>query len=292
MRIQIVLLILCFTTVLTLAEDSKTLKDDPEILEILKKGEEELKKLNHEVHGLANSQKGIEEKIKRQRDQLKGITRLEEDLVKLQNDTAHSFQLTASGVRNLTSSIRSFEVKNNEALQNLNKIELQIKEVIGKVDANQNVHKNELKNVSKAVEKHLEDLSNLLRQSITRELVSLEKTAKNMKSAQKNIDHKVLHLNELNDMTGRANYKIDELEQSLQLVNNTQTQRLADISKSALKVDVGVEHIAKKLVQLLSNQKSIEKKLRDCTEYKHPSQPTDLKDIWAPPYSAHNPSFW
>ncbi|XP_068140187.1 uncharacterized protein MCAP_0864-like [Drosophila tropicalis] len=292
MKIQIVLLILCFTTVLTLAEDSKTLKYDREIQEILKKGGEELKKLNHEVRDLANLQKGIEDKIKKQLDQVKGITRLEEDLVKLQNDTAHSFQLTASGVKNLTASIRSFEVKNNEALQNLNKSELQIKEVIVKVDANQNIHKNELKNVSKTVEKHLKDLSNSLKESISRELVSLEKTAKTMKLTQKNIDYKVLHLSELSDLTGRANYKVDELEQSLQLVNNTQTQRLADISQYVLKVDVGAEHLSKKLVQLLSNQKSIEKNLNDCTKYKNPSQQTDLKNIWAPAQSAYDPNFW
>ncbi|EDW77255.2 uncharacterized protein Dwil_GK18185 [Drosophila willistoni] len=291
MRIQIVLSILYFSAVLILAEDGKAQKKDREILEILKKGDEELRKLNHKVHDLSNSQKGIEDKIKQQRDQLEGIVRLEEGLVKIQNDTAHSFQLTASGVKNLTANIRSFEAKNDKALQNLGKVELQIKEVIGKVDANQNKYENEIKGVSKSVEKHLDDLSKLLKQSVVEKLVSLDRTAKKLESTQKNIEQKALYLDELNELAGRANYKADQLEQGLQQLNYTQNQRLTGIAVSVHEVEVGVGHLDRKLVELLGNQQIIEKILKDCAKWKHPNKPSNPENIWAPPQPDYSPSY-
>ncbi|XP_068146978.1 myosin-11-like [Drosophila tropicalis] len=266
-------------------------KKDHEILELLKKGDEELRKLNHKVHDLSNSQKGIEVKIKQQREQLEGITRLEEGLVKIQNDTAHSFQLTASGVKNLTANIRSFEAKNDKALQNLGKVELQIKEVIGKVDANQNKYENDIKGVSKSVEKRLDDLNKLLKQSIIEKLVSLDRTAKKLESTQKNIEQKALYLDELNELAGRANYKVDHLEQSLQQLNYTQNQRLTGISVSVHEVEVGVGHLDKKLAELLGNQQIIERILKDCNKWKHPNKPSNPQNIWTPPQPDYGQSF-
>ncbi|XP_022224983.2 uncharacterized protein LOC111075803 [Drosophila obscura] len=272
MRAESVLLLICIGGVLTVAEEREEKSGDREIVRKLTGISEQLEALDNKAIEVIKHQKGFEHKLKDQRDQIEGIVRLEFGLVKLEKDTVNSFQLTASGVRNLTAIINSAQRQNENAIRNLGKAEIEIRSALGKFDEDQNKHEQELSKVTKSVERNLGEIEQLLKQSVIRELVSLEKKAKVLQQQQRNIEEKVVYLDELNALTSRANRKVDHLEQELRSLNYTQAESLAGIEKVILAVHGGTSQIEHKLGALLSNQKNIERTLDACKrgQHRHP----------------------
>ncbi|XP_001356258.3 uncharacterized protein [Drosophila pseudoobscura] len=264
MRAQSVLLLICISGVWTVAVEQEEKSGDRKIVRILTEISAQLETLDIKATDVIKHQKGFEHKLKDQRDQIEGIVRLEAGLLKLEQDTVNSFQLTATGVRNLTAIINSSHSQNEKAIRNLGKVEIDIKRALGQVDAVQNKHEQELNKVAKSVDRHLEEIEQLLKQSVIREIVSLDRKAKGLQHQQRNIEAKVVYLDELNALTSRANQKVDQLQQGLRSLNYTQAESLDGIEKVILAVQGGSSQIDHKLGALLRNQKNIESTLDVC----------------------------
>ncbi|BFF94078.1 uncharacterized protein DMAD_11795 [Drosophila madeirensis] len=270
MRAASVLLLICIGCALAFADEQDDKSGgDRKIVRILTGISDQLEALDHKAIEVIKHQKGFEHKLKDQREQIVGLVRLEAGLVKLEQDTTDSFKLTATGVRNLTAIVKSSQSQNENAIRNLVKVENEIKRALRKVDAVENNHQEELSKVTKSVDKHLGEIEQLLKQGVIKELVSLDRKAKGLQQQQRNIEAKVVYLDELNALTSRANRKVDHLEQGLRSLNYTQAESLAGIEKIILAVHGDNSHIEHKLGALLSNQKNIERGLEVCKRKQH-----------------------
>ncbi|EDW57521.1 desmoplakin [Drosophila virilis] len=291
MKSQLVVLIVCLAA-LCVAEEQQAEQqaavakhvehgqnpnNDP-IRRILEENTEVLQKLDIKAHSISNSQKGIENKLRLLGQDVAGIGRLEDGLKKLERVSESNFQQTANGIKILSASIRAAENRTDRAIVSLARGQQDIKQVLVKVDANQNRYERNLDQVAKSVHQHLSGLDNLLKQSVLKELVALVQLAKKLDHAQRHIEGKVNHLDELTALSSITANKVQHLELGLRSVNSTQQRQLAAIGQTVQQVGATTWQIDNKLGVLLSTQKNIERALVECKKcYREPEHKDHVK---------------
>ncbi|KRG03777.1 uncharacterized protein LOC6578109 [Drosophila mojavensis] len=264
--------------------DSRPDRSNASIRRILDENTKVLRQLDNKAQGISNSQKGIEGKLRLLGQDVAGIERLEDGLKRLELSTAANFHLTAHGIRNLTASIRAAENKTDWALLNLARGQQDIKQLISKVDANQNKHEHSLDQATKSVTLRLSALDNLLKQSVLKEVVALVQVAKKLEQSQRLIENKVGHLDELTALSGLTASKVHQLEHGLRSINSTQHRQLAAIGHTVEHVGASTWQIDNKLGVLLSTQKNIERALVECKKcFPSHKQPESPHDRWQQP---------
>lgn len=250
--------------------------DNGAIRRILDENTKVLRQLDNKAESIGNSQKGIENKLRLLGQDVAGIGRLEDGLKKLELTTAANFHQTANGIKNLTTSIRAAENKTDRAILNLTRGQLDIKQLIVKVDADQNKHERSLDQAAKSLNLRLAGLDNLLKQSVLKEIVALVQVAKKLEQSQRHIENKVGHLDELTALSGITANKVQQLEHGLRSINSTQQRQLAAIGQTVQQVGASTWQIDNKLGVLLSTQKNIERALVECKKCFPPhKQPHD-----------------
>ncbi|XP_064549138.1 uncharacterized protein LOC135435842 isoform X2 [Drosophila montana] len=301
MKSQLVVLIVCLAAI-SVAEEQQSEQqavaskrvepgENPSnapIRRILEENNEALQKLDIQAHSISNSQKGIENKLRLLGQDVAGIGRLEDGLKKLERVSESNFQQTANGIRNLAASIRAAENRTDRAIVSLGRGQQDIKQVLVKVDANQNRYERNLDQVARSVHQHLSSLDNLVKQSVLKELVALVQLAKKLDHAQRHIEGKVNHLDELTALSSITANKVQHLEQGLRSINSTQQRQLAAIGQTVQQVGATTWQIDNKLGVLLSTQKNIERALVECKksqpEHKdHPKLPEHPQEHWEQP---------
>ncbi|TDG42737.1 hypothetical protein AWZ03_010843 [Drosophila navojoa] len=305
MKLQLVLLIVCLVSNCRAQEEPEEQEQEAEageaaaplnhgdrrpntsnagIRRILDENTKVLRQLDNMAQGISNSQKGIEGKLRLLGQDVAGIERLEDGLKKLELSTAANFHLTAHGIRNLTSSIRAAENKTDWALLNLARGQQDIKQLISKVDANQNKQERSLDQAAKSVTLRLSALDNLLKQSVLKEVVALVQVAKKLEQSQRQIENKVGHLDELTALSGLTASKVQQLEHGMRSINSTQQRQLAAIGHTIEHVGASTWQIDNKLGVLLSTQKNIERALVECKKcFPSHKQPEHPHDRWEQP---------
>ncbi|XP_016975951.1 uncharacterized protein LOC108042267 [Drosophila rhopaloa] len=278
MRTQMILVTICICLCIASAED---LNSNPEIRgDVIKllKGTE---KLVVGVEEVKRVQKGIEEKFKHQRDEIELIAGLEGALAQLEGKILSSFQETASGVGNLTAIVKATQSQNEQAIQNLTKVELDIRSALGQLANNQNKYEQDLDAVASSVNSHLGEIQQLIGQAVISQLFGLDNKAKVLQQQQRNIIGQVGYLEQLNGLADRANRKVNQLEWGLVILNRTQSESLKGIENTVHGVQVATSQIDNKLGALLDNQKSIEKTLEGCKRQNPPNHKPH--EVWTHP---------
>lgn len=259
---------------------------DSHIISILEANTRALDGLELKAQGISNSQKGIEGKLKNIAQELSVIGDLEDGLKKLDVSSIKNFQFVASGLRNLTASIRAGEDRTDRAILGVSRTQQEIKQVLIQVDAKQNKYERDLSAVTKSVQQSLSALDNILKQSVLQELVSLGQTAKKLEQSQRHIENKIGYLDELTALSGITANKVQLLSQGVQSLNATQEHRLAAIGQAVHEAGAATWQIDSKLGVLLSTQKSIEHALNECKEkqqhHQHPHGPAPQQPSYTP----------
>ncbi|KAH8353480.1 hypothetical protein KR084_011274 [Drosophila pseudotakahashii] len=281
MRTQLIFVTICIYLCGASAEDLDLVPEIRGEVKELIKGTEEL---NIGLEKVKNVQKGIEEKFKHQRDEIELIAELEVALAKLDAKVQISFEATASGVGNLSALVKAIQSQNEQSIQNLTKVELDIRSALGQVAVNQNKYEQDLDAVASSVNSNLAEIQQLLSQAIIAELIGLDNKAKVLHEQQRNIVGQVGYLGELNALADRANRKVNQLEWGLVVLNRTQSESLNGIENTVHGVQVATSQIDLKLGALLDNQKSIEKTLDGCKRKHSPHQKPH--EVWTHPEHA------
>ncbi|XP_017069641.2 uncharacterized protein LOC108106903 [Drosophila eugracilis] len=278
MNVQLIFVTICMYLGTATALDLDLIPEiRSEVGELLKGTEE----LNLGLEKVKNVQKGIEEKFKHQRDEIQLIAGLEVALAQLEKKVQNSFEATGSGVGNLTALVTAIQSKNEQSIQNLTKVELDIRSVLGQVAVNQNKYEQDLDAVALSVESHLSEIQQLLAQGIIGELIGLDNKANVLQEQQRNIIGQVGYLEQLNVLADRANRKVNQLEWGLVLLNRTQSESLNNIESTVHGVQVATSQIDHKLLALLDNQKSIEKTVEGCKRKNPPNHKPH--EVWTHP---------
>ncbi|KAH8281587.1 hypothetical protein KR054_001685 [Drosophila jambulina] len=290
MRIQLLFVTACFCLFWSaFAQNVSTESKKPseaEAVKVLKKSNEEVGKLIKIALDVNDKSKSFEEKIKVLRDEVERIAELDKVLIKLEEKVVDSFQDTSAGLKNLTAIVTATQNRNEQAIQNLTKVELEVRSALGKVDVNQNKYEQNLNQVAASINTHLGEIDQILKQAVIKELLGLDGKVKVLQRQQRSIDGKLGHLHELSGLAGRANLKINQLECGLTSLNSTQTKNLNSIENTVRGVQVATIQIDQKLAILLKNQKNIDKTLENC---KHKHQPHQKPhDSWTHSGYAHN----
>ncbi|KAH8334565.1 myosin heavy chain, clone 203 [Drosophila kikkawai] len=258
--------------------DSKK-PSEAEAVKVLKKSNEELGKLVRIALDVNDKSKSFEEKIKVLRDEVERIAELDKVLIKLEEKVVDSFQDTSAGLRNLTAIVTATQNRNEQAIQNLTKVELEVRHALGQVDVNQNKYEHNLNEVAASITTHLAEIEQILKQAVIKELIGLDGKVKVLHQHQRNIDGQLGHLEQLNGLAGRANHKLTQLECGLTSLNSTQSKSLNSIENTVRGVQVATFQIDQKLGILLNNQKNIDKTLEQCKHRHQPHQPKP-HEIW------------
>lgn len=283
MRIQLFFVTICLCLFWSAFAESS----EKEAIAILKKNNEQVGKLIHIAHDVNGKTKSFEEKIKVLRAEIERIAELDKVLIKLEEKVVRSFQNTSAGLENLTAIVTATQSRNEQAIQNLTKVELEVRSALGQVDANQNKYEEDLNQVAASITTHLAEIDQLLRKAVIKELVGLDNKAKVLHQQQRSIDSQVGHLHELSALASRANLKINQLECGLTSLNNTQSKSLNSIESTARGIQVATHQIDDKLTVLLNNQKNIDKTLQNC-KHRHQQPNPKPHEIWTHPgHAAH-----
>lgn len=275
MQTQLFVLLICLGAVSCASEEkyggdsSERPSDDSQIRRILEENTQAVNRLELKANSISNTQKGIEGKLKNIAQELNVIGYLEDGIKKIDERTVKNFQLTASGLRNLTNAIGGSENRTNRALLGVSRTQQEIKQVLIQVDAKQNQYELNLNSATKSVQENLSALDNLLKRSVLRELVSLGQTAKKLEQSQRQIENKIGYLDELTALSAITANKVQLLEHGVQSLNDTQLVKLAAIGQAIHEVGATSWQIDSKLAVLLSTQKQIESAL---DEYKKDKQ--------------------
>ncbi|KAH8255317.1 hypothetical protein KR038_000911 [Drosophila bunnanda] len=282
MRIQLLFVTVCLflfwsAFAQNVSTDSKK-PSEAEAVKVLKKSNEEVEKLVRIALDVNHKSKSFEEKIKILRDEIERIAELDKVLIKLEEKVVESFQDTSAGLTNLTAIVTATQNRNEQAIQNLTKVELEVRSALGQVDVNQNKYEKNLNELGTSINTHLAEIEQILKQAIIKELIGLDGKVKVLHRQQRNIDGQLGHLDELSGLADRANLKLSQLECGLTTLNSTQTKSLNSIENTVRGVQVATFQIDQKLGILLHNQKNIDKTLEDC---KHRHQPHQKPhEIW------------
>ncbi|XP_030376827.1 uncharacterized protein LOC115625792 [Scaptodrosophila lebanonensis] len=244
-----------------------------EVRALVQKNGESLKELGQQAAGIANSQKGIDQKLSQQINQLRGIQRVEVGLGKLQKDTTINLAKNAAAVQNLTISVRNASNRTNKALNDLNKNGEDIKKVLLNLEDNQNKHERELNALSDSVQKNISGLDRLIKQSVLREISELDKASKKLERVQKQIVDKVGQLDGINELTKVNSRKVSILDSRVRSLNATQAERLSILGAAVNSVQINTAQIDEKLGLLLENQKDIAKTLDECKKWRRSRGP-------------------
>lgn len=275
MQTQLFVLLICLGAVSCDSEEkygggsTESNSDDYQIRRILEENTQAVNRLELKANSISNTQKGIEGKLKNIAQELNVIGYLEDGLKKIDEATVKNFQLTASGLRNLTNAIAGSENRTNRAILGVSRTQQEIKQVLIQVDSKQNQYELDLNAATKSVQQNLSALDNLLKRSVLKELVSLGQTAKKLEQSQRQIENKIGYLDELTALSAITANKVQLLEQGVQSLNDTQLAKLACIGQAIHEVGATSWQIDSKLAVLLSTQKQIEGAL---DEYKKDKQ--------------------
>ncbi|KAH8245210.1 hypothetical protein KR032_006453 [Drosophila birchii] len=260
--------------------DSKK-SSEAEAVKVLKKSNEEVEKLVRIALDVNDKSKSFEEKIKILRDEIERIAELDKVLIKLEEKVVDSFQDTSAGLRNLTAIVTATQNRNEQAIQNLTKVELEVRSALGQVDVNQNKYEHNLNEVAASITTHLAEIDQILKQALVKELIVLDGKVKVLHQQQRSIDGQLGHLDELSGLAGRNNQKLSQLECGLTTLNSTQSKSLNSIENTVRGVQLATFQIDQKLGVLLSNQKSIDRNLEHCKHKQQPHQ--NAHEIWTHP---------
>ncbi|KAH8273718.1 hypothetical protein KR018_010730 [Drosophila ironensis] len=236
--------------------------------------------------------KGIEEKFKHQRDEIADIDKVGITLTKLELGLLENINTTISGVANVTAIIAASQIQGAEAIQNLTKVEGELRNTLGEVEVSQNKYEKDLDTVAANINTKLADIEQLLRQAIIGELIGLDHKAQELYQQQKEIDNQVGSLEEVNALAGRANRKLQQLECGLNTLNRSQSESLSSIEVSIAGVEVATSQIDQKIGVLLGNQQNIEKTLEGCKKWQsHHHKDEKPHEVWThPEYHAGHPT--
>ncbi|XP_034474082.1 uncharacterized protein LOC117781435 [Drosophila innubila] len=282
-----VFVLIVFLGAVSAADEQKAEKElgDSQILFMLEDNNKTLENLDKKAHGISNTQKGIESKLKSIGQELAVIGHVEDGLKKLETLTANNLKTTTDGIMNLTSTMYSAGNRTDRAINGLVRSQQEIKLVLIQVDANQSKYERDLNEVAKSVHNHIAGLDTLLKQSVLKELVTLGQTAKKLESSQKHIERKIGYLDELAALGGITANKVQLLEQGLRSLNISQQLQLSAIGETVHQVGSTTWQIDNKLGVLLSTQKNIERALEECKKcrrhhygkdhYDEPKQPQE-----------------
>ncbi|XP_017855130.1 uncharacterized protein LOC108608310 [Drosophila busckii] len=253
-----------------------------QIVSLLESNGRSLNSLERRSDSISQSQKGIEVKLQLIGQDVVGISRVEEALKRLDLATASNFRSTASDIRNVTASIKEAETRTDRSIGNLARGQQEIKVVLAKVDANQIRNDRTLNEVARSVQNSIAGLDNLLKQTVLRELLALVQSAKKLEQSQRHIESKVMQIDQLAALTSITANKVNQLDQGIRALNNTQQQQLNGIGQILHKVGTTSWQIDHKLGVLLSSQKNIERALEDCKKSQAPH-----KNYHAEPQAPH-----
>nr|XP_017108859.2 uncharacterized protein LOC108133437 [Drosophila bipectinata] len=285
MRTQLILATICVFLSATSAQD--VVSQEKELLE-------QVGELLRLVLDLSFQTKGIEEKFRHQRDEIERIEGLEATLVKLETGVLDSINITAAGVGNLTSFIAAAQAQNDQAIQNLTKVDGEIRNLVGDVETNQNKYEKDLDQLAASINTHLSEIEQVLREAIVGDLVGLDHKALILQQQQQEINGQVGNIQELNDLAGQANYKLQQLECGLTKLNSSQSESLNTIKGSVIGIQIASSQIDQKIGILLDNQKNIEKSLGGCSKWRPYEPKTDkAHEVWTHPehvsgYQSHH----
>ncbi|KAH8335945.1 hypothetical protein KR074_009574 [Drosophila pseudoananassae] len=275
MRTQLILATICIFLSATSAQD--VVSQEKELLE-------QVGELLRLVLDLSFQTKGIEEKFRHQRDEIERIEGLETTLVKLETGVLDSINITAAGVGNLTSFIAAAQAQNDQAIQNLTKVDGEIRNLVGDVETNQNKYEKDLDLVAASINTQLSEIEQVLRQAIVGDLIGLDHKALILQQQQQEINSQVGNIQELNGLAGQANYKLQQLECGLTKLNSSQAESLSTIKGSVIGIQVTSSQIDQKIGILLDNQKNIEKSLSGCSKWRPYEPKTDkAHEVWTHP---------
>ncbi|KAH8319201.1 hypothetical protein KR067_013396 [Drosophila pandora] len=291
MRNQLILATICIFLCATSAQE--VVSKENELLE-------QVGELLRLVLDLSFQTKGIEEKFRHQRDEIERIEGLETTLVKLELGILDSINITAAGVGNLTAFVEAAQAQNDQAIQNLTRVDGEIRNVLSDVEANQNKYGKDLDQVAASINTHLSEIEQLLRDAIVGGLTDLDHKTLILQQQQQEINGQVGHVQELNGLARQANYKLQQLECGLTKLNSSQTESLNTIKGSVIGIQVASSQIDQKIGILLDNQKNIEKSLGGCSKWR-PYEPKGEKshEVWTHPehvsgyksHQEHKPKF-
>lgn len=275
MRNQLILATICILLCVTSAQE--VVSKENELLE-------QVGELLRLVLDLSFQTKGIEEKFRHQRDEIERIEGLETTLVKLETGILDSINITAAGVGNLTAFIEAAQAQNDQAIQNLTRVDGEIRNVLSDVEANQNKYEKDLDQVAASINTHLSEIEQLLRDAIVGGLTDLDHKTLILQQQQQEINGQVGHVQELNGLARQANYKLQQLECGLTKLNSSQTESLNTIKGSVIGIQVSSSQIDQKIGILLDNQKNIEKSLGGCSKWRPYEQKGDKShEVWTHP---------
>lgn len=281
MTTQLLLATFCIFLCATSAQD--VVSKENELLE-------QVGELLRLVLDLSFQTKGIEEKFRHQRDEIERVEGLETTLAKLETGILDSINVTAAGVGNLTAFIEAAQAQNDQAIQNLTKVDGEIRNVLGDVEANQNKYEKDLDLVAASINTHLSEIEQLLREAIVGELIGLDHKTLILQQQQQEINGQVGNIQELSGLAGKANHKLQQLECGLTKLNSSQSESLNTIKGSVIGIQVASSQIDQKIGILLDNQKNIEKSLGGCAKssLNNPVRPYEQKgnkahEVWTHP---------
>lgn len=265
-------------------------KEDKKIEELLALNTEELGNTRKLIDHIDVTNGEIKSQLEQQRVWLAAITRVDEQVGKLNQFLNAQSVVVLEALNNVTLKAGQNGDRLYKDLENLNRINLSTKQQITSLENKLEGYQKYLQRNARSIENNILDLTKLITRAVLPQLNGLKCSYDSLETSQINIEVELKGLARIKDINEDSNSKLYVLGDQLTNLNRTQEARLSALTLAIKNLNpINAWQIENALRELINSQKRIELDLEACEKRSSPHYPIPASPAAYPESYEQNP---